>query len=101
MLRRLAIVLLIGLVPLTSVSGTGPVPRGMARIAAGSFRPLYGSHGAGTTTVKAFAIDTIAVSAAAFLRFTELNPQWRRNRDAATVADAQYLAGVIADSKRP
>src|SRR5687768_7628742 len=98
---RFAIVLLLGLVPLTNVSGAGPVPPGMARVAGGSFRPLYGSHGRSNVTVKAFAIDTVAVSAADFLRFTEQHPRWRRDNVSPASADAQYLAGVIADSKRP
>lgn len=101
MLRSIAAVTLLSLVPLTSVSGAGRVPPQTARIASGSFRPLYGSHGSQPVAVKAFAIDTVAVSAADFLRFTEQHPQWRRNSVSAAFADAQYLAGVIADSKRP
>ena len=101
MLRSIAAVMLLSLVPLTSVNGTSRVPPGMARVAGGSFRPLYAQPGERTATVSPFAIDTVPVSSADFLRFTVKQPRWSRSQIPALFADDAYLSRVIDDATRP
>ncbi len=93
----IALVTAFCLVPLASASGTKPVPPGMARITGGSFRPLYAQPGERIARVDAFAIDTVPVSSVDFLRFVAEQPRWARGRTPAMLADANYLARVIAD----
>jgi formylglycine-generating enzyme required for sulfatase activity len=51
--------------------------------------------------VLPFAIDTVPVSSADFLRFTLKQPRWSRSQIPASFADDTYLSGVIDDATRP
>jgi formylglycine-generating enzyme required for sulfatase activity len=66
--------------------------RAMARIPAGSYRPLYGGTGATRTPVAAFLLDRTPVTRGDFQRFIGAHPSWRRGVPRAVFADAGYLA---------
>lgn len=66
------------------------VPRGMARIPAGSYRPLYATSAA-RTRVGAFAIDREPVSRNAFLLFVREHAEWRRSAIKREFAERDYL----------
>lgn len=73
------------------------VPRGMARIPAGSYRPLYASSTGARTTVAAFALDREPVSREAFLRFAQARAAWRRSTIKAVFAEPDYLSDWRGD----
>jgi formylglycine-generating enzyme required for sulfatase activity len=64
----------------------------MARIPAGSYRPLYAPPGVTRVQVHAFALDRTPVTRGAYLRFVRANPQWARGSVQPRLADAGYLA---------
>ncbi len=83
---------------------------GMVRIAAGTYRPLYGQAGTDAIRVAAFHLDRDPVTRGDFLAFVTANPQWRRDRVAPLLADRRgYLAdwrgamnaGDATDLRRP
>jgi formylglycine-generating enzyme required for sulfatase activity len=86
-------------------AGVGPsaLPPGMARIVAGTYRPLYarpavaGAAGGRRVAVAAFAIDVHAVTNADYLAFVRLHPEWRRSRVKAIAADGGYLRHWAGD----
>lgn len=88
---------------LPALCAAGPVraPRGMAPIAAGSFRPLYAQPGETIVRVAAFRLDTVPVSQADFLAFVSAHPKWQAQRVPALFADANYLRGYRNDALRP
>src|SRR5215218_2411574 len=81
----------------------------MARIPAGSYRPLYAPPGVTRVRVHSFALDRTPVTRGAYLRFVRANPQWARGSVQSRLADAGYLAdwpsassaGDAADLDRP
>jgi len=83
--------------------------RDMARIPAGSYRPLYAAHGASRIHVAAFAIDRYPVTRGDFLHFVQSHPRWARGAVPASLAEAGYLAdwpsavavGSATDARRP
>jgi formylglycine-generating enzyme required for sulfatase activity len=81
----------------TMASGTGERskrPAGasdMARLPAGTYRPLY-VRGGESRRVLAFSLDRHAVTRAEFLAFVRHDPRWRRDRIAPTLAEPSYLA---------
>jgi formylglycine-generating enzyme required for sulfatase activity len=81
-----------------------PAPPGMARIIAGSYRPLYSRasrpiRGAAPNriAVAAFAMDVHAVTNAEYLAFVRVHPEWRRSRIKAIAADEGYLRHWAGD----
>jgi formylglycine-generating enzyme required for sulfatase activity len=101
--RNLLSLLLVAL-PLASPAGgnaAAQLPRGMVRIEAGSFSPLYAQHGNATVHVQRFAIDTVPVSLASFRQFVQRHPEWARGRVPGDRADAGYLKHVDANSGAP
>jgi sulfatase modifying factor 1 len=98
----LLLALTLSVTPLApNAGGVKPVPRGMVRIEAASFRPLYWRPGEELARVRAFAIDTVPVSQASFLAFTRRVPRWAKGQASASVADANYLEGISDDPRRP
>ena len=81
----------------------------MARIPAGTYRPLYAPPGVERVRVRAFALDRAPVTRGAYLRFVRAHPQWARGAVPSRIADAGYLvdwpsasrAGDAADLDRP
>jgi formylglycine-generating enzyme required for sulfatase activity len=51
-----------------------PLQRGMVRIEAGMFRPLFRNHGETNVRIAGFAIDTVPVSQSQFRAFAQRNP---------------------------
>lgn len=81
---------------------------GMARIAAGEYRPLYRQPvpGANRDTilrrvvpvhVAAFDLDVHAVTNGEYLAFVRTHPEWRRSRVSRLWADESYLARWAGD----
>ena len=85
------------LVLTTSVSLAAP--RGMVRIEAGSFRPLYAQPGEKIVHVAAFALDTVPVSQAGFLAFVRQQPRWAKGKVPGLFADAQYLQRMTGSAE--
>lgn len=80
------------------------LPRGMVRIEAGSFRPLYTQGSAKIVRVKRFALDTVPVSLASYEQFVRSNPEWVPGRVPSVFADEGYLktsAAHAGASRRP
>ena len=81
----------------------------MARIPAGSYRPLYAPPGVTRVRVRAFALDRTPVTRGTYLRFVRAHPAWARGSVQPRLADAGYLmdwpsassAGEAADLDRP
>lgn len=96
---RLCLLLLL-IPPAASASGIPPIPPGMARIDAGSFRPLYWHAGASLVRLAAFAIDTLPVSESGFLAFVKRNPQWAAGRAARASETARDAAAQPAFKQR-
>jgi sulfatase modifying factor 1 len=68
-------------------------PRGaMARIPAGTYRPLYATLAAPRTPVAAFRLDREPVTRGEFLAFLTTHARWRRDMVRRVFADAAYLA---------
>ena len=96
---RLAVAALLSLLPL-SARASGITDRSrrtagagdMARLPAGSYRPLYVAHAAETRHVATFSLDRRAVTRAEFLTFVRQHPEWRRDRISSAVAEPAYLA---------
>lgn len=78
-----------------------PTHSGMARIASGSFAPLYAQPGEKIVRVHGFRLDTVPVSEAQFAAFLRLHPQWAAGRVSAVFADRGYLRNVGASSSKP
>ncbi|MBI5169630.1 MAG: formylglycine-generating enzyme family protein [Candidatus Eisenbacteria bacterium] len=81
---------------------------GMARIAAGEYRPLYRQPVPGTNRdtilrrvvpvrVAAFELDRHAVTNGEFLAFVREHPEWRRSRISRLWADEGYLKRWAGD----
>src|SRR4051794_11068768 len=66
--------------------------RTMARIPAGSYRPLYLVRGVWRTRVERFLLDRTLVTRDDFQRFIATHPAWRRGEMRPLFADASYLA---------
>jgi formylglycine-generating enzyme required for sulfatase activity len=79
--------------PAAAQAVAAQLPRGMVRIEGATFRPLY--HTGSDARVSAFAIDTVPVSIAAFLRFVRDHPAWSRERVPGHLADGDYLKGMV------
>lgn len=83
--------------------------RVMARIPAGSYRPLYRISGATRTRVGTFLLDRAPVTRGEFQRFVATHPTWRRGTVRPLFADTSYLAdwpsadrvGDTTDAQRP
>ncbi|MCY7378717.1 MAG: formylglycine-generating enzyme family protein [Gemmatimonadaceae bacterium] len=83
--------------------------RDMARLPAGTYRPLHTLPGEGAVRVAAFALDRRPVTRAEFLAFVRLHPAWRRDSVRTLLAEPSYLAqwpGVLdagrgSDLQRP
>jgi formylglycine-generating enzyme len=81
----------------------------MARLPAGSYRPLYATRAAEPRRVPAFWLDRHAVTRGQFLAFVRRHPEWRRDRVSAVRAEPAYLvdwpsaldAGSAEDLERP
>jgi formylglycine-generating enzyme required for sulfatase activity len=106
--RAVALVLVLGVVAAfggwTAAAGSGGASAapGMARIPAGSYRPLYvpppsdtgaaaGRRVPRRQAVAAFDMDARPVTNAEFLEFVRAHPRWRRSRVDPLFADASYL----------
>ena len=75
-----------------------PVRSGtMARIAGGTYRPLYAAAGDAPVHVAAFALDRMPVTRGDFLAFVRANPSWRRSAVRPAVAGRGYLANWAGD----
>jgi formylglycine-generating enzyme required for sulfatase activity len=91
-MKQISIVALV-VALLASAGGTAAaqnVPSGMARIAAGEYRPLRTADGR-TVRVNAFAIDTVMVSRASFAEFVRRHPRWAKGNVSKSLADSDYL----------
>ena len=83
--------------------------RDMARLPAGTYRPLHTLPGHGAVRVAAFALDRRPVTRADFLAFVRLHTSWRRGSVRPLLAEPSYLAqwpGVLdagrgSDLQRP
>ncbi|HET7458701.1 MAG TPA: formylglycine-generating enzyme family protein [Gemmatimonadaceae bacterium] len=73
------------------------VAASMARIPAGSYRPLYGRRDDPRVHVAAFALDREPVTRGEFLEFVRANPQWRRSAVRPLFAERGYLASWRGD----
>jgi formylglycine-generating enzyme required for sulfatase activity len=79
-------------------AGTGRGAKGMVRIPAGSYRPLYGRPTDPAARVDAFRLDRDPVTRGDFLAFVRANPEWRRGTVKPLHADrAAYLADWRSD----
>jgi formylglycine-generating enzyme len=87
-----------------------PVPRlTMARIAGGTYRPLYGIAGRASVRVASFTLDREPVTRGEYLAFVRANPSWRRSAVRPAFAGGGYLsnwtgdldAGDATDLRRP
>lgn len=105
--RRTILLALLALAAPLSLCAAGPAPspgRGMARIPAGSYLPLYAA-GHRRVEVAAFELDRYPVTRAEYLEFVRRHPEWRRSR----VGSAGYLSdwrgdldfGDAGDARRP
>lgn len=75
-----------------------PPPAGMARIPAGSYRPLFRAlTDLREIPVKSFALDVLPVSNGDFLKFVRANPRWRKSEVKRLFADASYLKHWTGD----
>ena len=99
--RQVVFIALIAIaVPGTAMASAGvrgePVrptgTRDMARLPAGTYRPLHTMPGDDAVHVAAFALDRRPVTRAEFLAFVRLNPAWRRGSVRPLVAEPSYLA---------
>jgi cytochrome oxidase Cu insertion factor (SCO1/SenC/PrrC family) len=72
-----------------ALAATGPAAKGMVRIPAGSYRPLYGA--AVPRRIDAFELDARPVTNREYLAFVRVHPQWRRSRAATLFTDEAYL----------
>lgn len=64
----------------------------MAKLPAGSYRPLYAPTGVSRIRVAGFALDREPVTRAEYLAFVARHPEWQRGRVRPVFADARYLA---------
>ncbi|WII93524.1 formylglycine-generating enzyme family protein [Kingella negevensis] len=65
--------------------------RDMAKIEAGSYRPLYLKKDTPMIPVKAFELDKTAVTNAEFAKFVAANPEWQRGKVSERKAESKYL----------
>jgi formylglycine-generating enzyme required for sulfatase activity len=86
---------MIAIAMLALIAGSAP----MARIPAGSYRPLY-AGGAASIRVAAFSIDRAPVTRARFLAFAMAHPRWREGADLAGGAPARPMTGVTWGAAR-
>jgi sulfatase modifying factor 1 len=81
----------------------------MARIPAGSYRPLFATSTSSLVHVAAFDIDREPVTREQYLRFVRANPRWARGVVPPSFAEGHYLAewpsatnaGNATDLRRP
>lgn len=73
-----------------SVRPTGT--RDMARLPAGTYRPLYAMPTDAAVRVASFALDRRPVTRAEFLAFVRVHSSWRRGTVRALHAEPSYLA---------
>ena len=81
----------------------------MARIPAGSYRPLFATSSSSRVHVAAFDIDREPVTREQYLRFVRANPRWARGAVPGQFAERSYLAewpsatdaGNAVDMRRP
>lgn len=96
------------LLGVTAAGAVTAVAAGMARIAAGEYRPLYRQPvpGANRDTilrrvvpvhVAAFDLDVRAVTNGEYLAFVREHPEWRRSRVSRLWADESYLKRWAGD----
>lgn len=92
----------------TAAGAAASVAAGMARVAAGEYRPLYRQPvpGANRDTilrrvvpvhVAAFDLDVRAVTNGEYLAFVREHPEWRRSRVSRLWADEGYLKRWAGD----
>jgi len=92
---RTAAVWLAGLALLTGPLLQAEPPEGMVRIEGGPVQPFYGAEK--EVEIAPFHLDANPVTNEEFLAFVRANPQWRRSRIVALLADAGYLAHWKSD----
>lgn len=84
--------LLVSLLPLTSIQSAEPNIAPMRLIPAGKYEPLYTSpDGKKFTEVSEFWIDEKPVTNSQFLAFVQANPKWQRSRISPLFSDETYL----------
>ena len=107
-LRQLSVTILASLL-LAPALHAAP-QRGMVRLPAGTYRPLYGVPGTQSVRVGAFWLDRDPVTRGEFLAFVRAHPEWRRDRITQRFVDGRdYLAdwpgardpGDATDLRRP
>lgn len=95
-LRRTAVTLALGLAVASNaaaIPSARRTPTGMALVGPGVYRPLYpASPAEKIVAVKAFFLDTRPVTNGAFLAFTRVQPEWRRDVIKRVFADTGYLS---------
>jgi len=93
--------------PPVSTSGDAPsrtqeIVDGMVMLPAGVYIPLYNNErGEAQIAIKAFYLDTYAVTNAQYLAFVQANAQWRRSRVPRLFADPTYLSHWPSDLPPP
>jgi formylglycine-generating enzyme required for sulfatase activity len=110
-LLPLALSLLAVAPPRPAATGAAPAATAsaMARIPAGSYRPLYGRRGDPRVRVASFSLDREPVTEGDFLAFVRAHPAWRRSAVRPLFAERGYLAswrgdlepGDATDLRRP
>lgn len=73
------------------LTATPALAQDMKVVPAAVFKPFFKGDST-TTAVKAFAMDTKAVTNAAFLKFVSDNPQWSAQNIQRLFAEAEYLS---------
>lgn len=75
-----------------------PIPKGMVRVPAGVYRPLFRSTSEPREIpVPAFALEICPVTNAEFLEFVRTQPRWRRSQVKRLFADPNYLSAWAND----
>lgn len=76
----------------------GDIPKGMAEIGGGVYKPQFRSLADfKEITVKPFYLDVLPVTNADFLEFVRENPRWRRSAVKRLFADESYLKNWVGD----
>ena len=82
----------------TSGLASADSPRGMVHIEGGTVRPLYETaSGSQSVAVTSFWLDARPVTNRQFLAFVRANPNWRRSRVPALLAEDGYLRDWRSD----
>lgn len=83
-------------------TGTPSVPKGMARVDGGTYRPVFPPSPKETEiAVAPFLLDKTAVTNAQFAAFVQEHPKWRKDRVARVFADQNYLASWQSAADTP